>query len=83
MKAVIDALNVVYEEKEKRGFIKLNLVSLAFTVGAILRLTLLSGAAVSLGPGSLARHCTSGRDHARCDATKTVVFFDIVETELF
>src|SRR3984957_13432164 len=26
MKAIIDALNVVYEEKEKRGFIKLNLV---------------------------------------------------------
>jgi hypothetical protein len=32
MKAVIDALNVVYDEKEKRGFIKLNLVSLAFTI---------------------------------------------------
>src|SRR5580700_4359995 len=30
MKAIMDALNVVYEEKEKRGFIKLNLVSLAF-----------------------------------------------------
>jgi hypothetical protein len=24
MKAIIDALNVVYDEKEKRGFIKLN-----------------------------------------------------------
>src|SRR3984957_5625624 len=35
MKAIMDALNVVYEEKEKRGFIKLNLVSLAFTLGAI------------------------------------------------
>ncbi len=34
MKAIIDALNVVYDEKEKRGFIKLNLVSLAFTFGA-------------------------------------------------
>src|SRR5205823_11898766 len=31
MKAVIDALNVAYGEKEKRGFIKLNLVSLALT----------------------------------------------------
>ena len=30
MKAIMDALNVVYEEKEKRGFIKLNLISLAF-----------------------------------------------------
>lgn len=27
MKAVIDALNVVYDEKEERGFIKLNAVS--------------------------------------------------------
>jgi membrane protein len=35
MKAIIDALNVVYEETEHRGFIKLNLVSLAFTVGAL------------------------------------------------
>ena len=43
MKAIIDALNVVYEEKEKRGFIKLNLVSLAFTLAAIASLLLASG----------------------------------------
>ncbi|MGX9425508.1 MULTISPECIES: YihY/virulence factor BrkB family protein [Bradyrhizobium] len=36
MKAVIDALNVVYEEDEKRGFFKLNAVSLAFTFGGII-----------------------------------------------
>jgi membrane protein len=35
IKAIMDALNVVYEEKEKRGFIKLNLVSLVFTLAAI------------------------------------------------
>jgi membrane protein len=35
MKAIMDALNVVYEEKEKRSFFKLNLVSLAFTLAAI------------------------------------------------
>jgi membrane protein len=35
MKAIIDALNVIYDEEEKRGFIKLNLVSLLFTAGAI------------------------------------------------
>ena len=29
-----NALNVVYEEKEKRGFIKLNLVTLCFTLAA-------------------------------------------------
>ena len=35
MKAIMDALNVVYEEKEKRGFIKLNLVSFGFTLAGI------------------------------------------------
>ena len=35
VKAIIDALNVVYDEKEKRGFFKLNAVSLAFTVGGV------------------------------------------------
>lgn len=34
-KAMFDALNVVYEEDEKRGFLRLNLVTLAFTFGAI------------------------------------------------
>lgn len=36
MKAIFDALNVAYGEDEKRGFFRLNLVSLAFTAGAIL-----------------------------------------------
>ncbi|RYF31632.1 MAG: YihY/virulence factor BrkB family protein [Comamonadaceae bacterium] len=35
VKAVFDALNVAYGEDEKRGFIKLNLVSLAFTTGTL------------------------------------------------
>jgi membrane protein len=35
MKAIIDALNVVYDEKEKRGFFKSNAVSLAFTVAGV------------------------------------------------
>ena len=48
MKAIIDALNVVYEEKEKRGFIMLNLVSLAFTLAAIAALLLALGAVVVL-----------------------------------
>jgi membrane protein len=46
MKAIMDALNVVYEEKEKRGFIKLNLISLAFTIAAIASLLLALGAVV-------------------------------------
>ena len=35
MKAIFDALNIVYDEEEKRSFIKLNLMSLTFTLGAI------------------------------------------------
>jgi membrane protein len=48
MKAIIDALNVVYEEKEKRGFIKLTLISLVFTVAAISSALLALGAVVVL-----------------------------------
>src|SRR5205814_1553978 len=36
MKSLFDALNIVYSEKEKRGFIKLNVVSLSYTLGAII-----------------------------------------------
>ena len=36
MKAMFDALNVVYEEEEKRSFVMLNLRSLTFTIGALL-----------------------------------------------
>jgi membrane protein len=48
VKAVIDALNVVYGEREKRSFIKLNLLSLMFTTGAIAALLLMVGAVVAL-----------------------------------
>jgi membrane protein len=45
-KAVMDALNVAYGETEKRGFIRLNLVALAFTLGTILAVMLALGAVV-------------------------------------
>lgn len=48
MKAIIDALNVVYDEKEKRGFFKLNAVSLAFTFGGLLAVLIAIGAVVAL-----------------------------------
>jgi membrane protein len=35
VKAVFDAINVAYSAREERGFFKLNLISLAFTIGAI------------------------------------------------
>ena len=48
IKAIIDALNVVYDEKEKRGFFWLNLTSLAFTVAAIISLLLAIAAVIVL-----------------------------------
>ncbi len=48
VKAVIEALNVVYGEREKRGFFRLNLLSLAFTTGAIIALLLIVSAVVAL-----------------------------------
>jgi len=35
MKSIFDALNIIYDEQEKRGFVRLNLISLLFTVCAI------------------------------------------------
>ena len=35
IKAMFDALNVVYEEREERSFVKLNAITLAFTVAMI------------------------------------------------
>lgn len=61
MTAMIGALNIVYEEEEKRGFIKLTLISLLLTLGAlaggVLALLLVAGipAALALvGVGFLA-----------------------------
>jgi membrane protein len=48
MKAILDALNIVYDEEEKRGFISLNLQSLAFTLGAILFILVAIGGIVIL-----------------------------------
>lgn len=46
-KAVIDALNVVYGEREKRGFFKLNALSLSFTIGGIAALMLMVSAVIA------------------------------------
>ena len=53
MKALFDGLNIAYEETEKRGFIKLNLISLGFTFGALL-FAALSFSAVIAAPVVLA-----------------------------
>jgi membrane protein len=44
MKAIFDALNIIYDEEEKRGIVRLNLVSLFFTICAIVA----AGLAVAL-----------------------------------
>lgn len=48
MKSLFDTLNIVYGEDEKRGFIKLNALSLSFTLAGILFSMLAIGAVVVL-----------------------------------
>jgi membrane protein len=48
MKAIFDALNVVYQEQEKRGFFKLNAITLGFTLLAMLLLAFGLAAMVAL-----------------------------------
>lgn len=48
MKAVFDALNIVYDEEEKRSFVRLNLMSLTFTLGALLFIILAIGGIIVL-----------------------------------
>jgi len=52
MKSLFDTLNIVYGEDEKRGFIKLNAISLAFTVAAV-AFMLVAIAAVAVLPIAL------------------------------
>ncbi|MBP0446936.1 YihY/virulence factor BrkB family protein [Roseomonas sp. SSH11] len=47
-KAAFDTLNIVYEEKEQRSFLKRTAITLAFTVGAIIFALLAMGAVVVL-----------------------------------
>ncbi|WBV43047.1 YihY/virulence factor BrkB family protein [Pseudoroseomonas cervicalis] len=47
-KAMFDALNIVYEEEEKRGFLRRTLITLAFTLGALVFTMLAMGAVVVL-----------------------------------
>lgn len=59
MKSIFDALNLVYDEEEKRGFFKLNLVSLGFTVAAIVVVLLAIGCIVAL-PALFSSSAASG-----------------------
>jgi membrane protein len=46
MKSLFDTLNIVYGEREKRGFVKLNAISIGFTFAAILFVLLALGTIV-------------------------------------
>jgi membrane protein len=48
VKSLFEAMNIAYDEEEKRPFLKLNLVSLAFTIGAIVSILVMVGIAVFL-----------------------------------
>lgn len=48
VKAILDALNVAYGETERRSFVRLNLISLAFTVTALVAVLVMVGAVVGV-----------------------------------
>lgn len=48
LKTLMEALNVVYDEEEKRGFLKLNAIALLLTLGAVLLGVLAIGLVVAL-----------------------------------
>jgi membrane protein len=48
VKAMIDALNVIYEQQESRNFFKLNLAALIFTLGGFASLLLMIGGVMVL-----------------------------------
>lgn len=48
MKSLFDTLNIVHNEDEKRGFIKLNATSLGFTIGGILFTSAALGAILAI-----------------------------------
>jgi membrane protein len=45
--SVVTALNIAYEEEEKRGFVKTNLLAIAMTIGAVL-LAIMAGGAIGM-----------------------------------
>ena len=61
MKALFDGLNIAYEEKEKRGFFRLNGLALMFTAAAVVFLVTATAAVVAL-PAVLTLLHYAGRD---------------------
>ena len=76
-KAVMDALNVAYGETEKRSFVRLNLVALAFTLGTIFALMLALGAVV-VAPIVLSQLGLSGARDTLIDLARWPILLGLV-----
>jgi membrane protein len=76
-KAVMDALNVAYGETEKRSFVRLNLVALAFTLGTIFALMLALGAVV-VAPIVLSQLGLSGASETLIDLARWPILLGLV-----
>jgi membrane protein len=76
-KAVMDALNVAYGETEKRSFVRLNLVALAFTLGTIFALMLALGAVV-VAPIVLSQLGLSGASETLIDLARWPILLALV-----
>ena len=77
MKAIFDALNIIYDEDEKRGLVRLNLVSLLFTVCAIVGAGL-AVALVVVFPLLLAAFGITSADHPIVGYLRWPVLFVLV-----
>ena len=81
MKAIIDALNVAYEEKEKRSFIRLNLISLVMTLVAVVSVMLMIGTVVA-APIILAHVGLGGISKGLISLLRWPILFVLVVTGL-
>ncbi len=77
MKAIFDALNVIYDEREKRSLVWLNLVSLFFTICAIAA-ALLATAAVVVFPLFLAAFAPATEHYPIIDYLRWPGMFGLV-----
>ena len=74
MKNLIEAINIAYDEKETRGFLKLRALSLAFTLGAIVFLVV-AFAAIALVPSLLGASDLGTVGRAMVNVLRFVVLF--------
>ena len=81
IKAIIDALDVAYEEKEKRSFIRLNLISLVMTLVAVVSVMLMIGAVVA-APIILAHVGLGGISKGLISLLRWPILFVLVVTGL-